>query len=118
MFWMPTGNFELLMKKKGRGNHKPKWESVMLTDRLTSGDIAECVEHWQKNNKVIAARYDGREVFIPTEYHWEHRIKNEVIGCYSTRAEAIAVMEERRHSNYRKPREERIPVGGVYFVEE
>ena len=118
-FDLPTGDFELLLKKKGRGNHKPEWQSVMFTDGLTREDIAECAERWGNNYKVMGARYNGREVTIPApgSYHWEHRFKDTVYGVYKTRSEAVAAMQKRKEFNWaEKDKTKRIPVGLPYFV--
>ena len=117
-FDLLNGEFDLLMKKRGRGNSKAEWKSVMMTDRLYPEEIADCVERWSKNYKVIAARFNGREVKIPEGYHWEVRFKDDVIGCYKTREEAKAVTEERRMSNWGKPLSEHIMIGTIVFVKD
>ena len=91
-FSLPTGDFELLMKK---GGSEPKWTSVMFTDALYNSEIADCVERWSVNNTVLGARYNGRAVTIPTNYHWELKFKGgEMTGHYTTRKEAEAAMKE------------------------
>lgn len=107
-----------MLKRKGRGRFKEEWRSVTFTDRLTEACIAEDVENWSKNYKVLGARYNGRRVTIPTKYHWEHRVGDEVIGRYGTRKEARTAWEMRRESNYGKPKDERVPVGMIVFVKD
>lgn len=117
-FDLPTGEFELLLKKKGRGRFKEEWTSVMFTDRLNDESIADCVERWSENYKVMAARFNGRKVFIPHEYHWELVSKGDVLGEYSKRSDAKKAWDDRRMFNWGKPKEERIPVGVITFVED
>lgn len=117
-FDLPRGQFDLLLKKKGRGRHSSKWECVMMTDSLYPEEIASCVEEWSQNYTVEGARYNGKSVIIPTKYHWELRTKDEVLNHYSTREEAVKARDERRTFNWGKPDESRIPVGTIYFVKE
>lgn len=123
-FDLPRGNFELLLKKKGRGNHKAEWTSVMMTDRLYPGDVEECFEKWGINYKVIGARYNGREVKPLTRYHWEHRIINrkrgvdELLGKYKTRKEAEAAVDERKRANWSRPKDERVAIGTIVFAQD
>lgn len=92
-FSLPTGDFELLFDD---GNGK-QWRSVMFTDSISLADIAQCVEEWSINHKVIGARYNGKKVPIPTKYHWDLRLKGEVLeGGFKTRAEAVEAMKKRR----------------------
>lgn len=116
-FDLPTGHFELLLKKKGRGNYKAEWRCVAITDSLYKKSIAEDVERWSKDYTVLEARFNGRKVAIPTNYVWELKAKEELIGTYATYEEAASVRDERKHSNRKKPKEERIPVGCVRFAE-
>lgn len=124
-FGLPRGDFELLLKEKGRGNHKAEWKSVMMTDSLYPGDVEECFERWGENYKVLGARYNGKEVKPLTRYHWEHYTKvklpggawkTKVLGCYATRATAKAAVDERKLSNWGKPKENRISEGIIRFV--
>jgi len=123
-FDLPRGNFELLLKKKGRGNHKAEWQSVMMTDHLYPGDVEEHFERWGINYKVMAARYNGREVKPLTRYHWEHRIIiskrgiDELLGKYKTRKEAEAAVDERKRANWSKPKDERVAAGTIVFVQD
>lgn len=120
-FDLPTGEVELLLKKRGRGRFTAEWRGVSFTDRPNREEIAQLVEDWSKNYKVMGVRYNGREIAIPTGYHWEVWVKvdrhEELFGCYATRAEARAVVESRRDANWGKPKEERIPIGRVDFAE-
>ena len=117
-FDLPTGCFELLLKKKGRGQHKAEWKNVMMTDRLSPGDIADCFERWSQNYRVEGARYNGRAITPPTNYHWERRHFYEVLGRYATRAEAVAACDEVRSANWKKPKTERLPCGTIDFVQD
>lgn len=123
-FDLPRGNFELLLKKKGRGNHKAEWQSVMMTDHLYPGEVEEHFERWGINYKVMAARYNGREVKPLTQYHWEHRIiirkcgVDELLGKYKTRKEAEAAVDERKRANWEKPKDERVAAGTIVFVQD
>ena len=117
IFDLPTREFELLLKKKGRGQRKEEWKSVMFTDRLELAEIARCAEEWSRNYRVLGARYNGRNVAIPTDYHWELRYKDNVYGVFKTRAEAVQMMNERKEMNWaEKIKENRIPVGIPVFV--
>ena len=118
IFGLPTGEFDLLLKKRGRGRHKEEWKNVMFTDFITQGEIAECVEDWSRNYKVVAARYNGKKIAIPTNYHWEHKYKDVVYGRYKTRAEVVAAMEIRKTENYKKPVGEKQPIGTPVFVKD
>lgn len=118
-FDLPTGDFELLLKKKGRGNRKAEWRSVMFTDYLDKEIIATCAEEWARNYKVAGARYNGREVNIPSpgSYHWEHRCRDSVYGVYKTRKEVVDAMQKRKEFNWsEKDKTKRIPVGIPVFV--
>ena len=115
-FDLPSGNFELLLSKNG--SRKQEWKSVMMTDRLYPEEIADCVEQWSKNYKVRGARHNGREVNIPTSYHWELRAKSDVIGSYPTREAAKEAADKRRMQNWGKRDEERIPIGAICFVQD
>lgn len=118
-FDLPRGELELLLKKKGRGNRKAEWKSVMFADRLSTGEIVSCVEDWSINYKVVGARYNGREVNVPTRYHWEHRHKDSVYGIYKTRREVLEAMQERKKFNrLEKDRAKMVPVGTPVFVAE
>ena len=117
-FDLPRGNFELLLKKKGRGNHKAEWQSVMMTDHLYPGDVEEHFERWGINYKIMAARYNGREVKPLTRYHWERRFKDDILGKYATRAEAEAAVQEQRRRNWGVPIGERVMVGTIVFVQD
>lgn len=111
MFGLPTGEFDLLLKD-GKGEH---WKNVMFTDSLYEEDIADCVEIWSVNYKVLSARFNGRTVSIPTGYHWELRSKDEVFGIYKTRKEAKAAMDERKLLRYK---DKSIKVGLPVYVKE
>ena len=118
-FDLPTGEFELLLKKRGRGQHKEEWKSVMFTDGLRLEDVASCAEEWSKNYNVLGARYCGRKITIPTGYHWELRYKDNVYGVFKTRAEAAQMMQERKERNWaEKIKENRVPVGIPVFVKD
>lgn len=123
-FDLPRGNFELLLKKKGRGNHKAEWKSVRMTDRLYPGDVEECFEKWGINYKVMGARYNGKEVKPLTRYHWEHRIilrrrgVDELLGKYKTRKEAEAAVDERKRANWSRPKDERFAIGTIVFAQD
>lgn len=91
-FDLPSGEFDLLLKDR-TGEH---WESVMFTDSIDNAVIADCVEMWSENHTVLAARFNGRAVTIPTKYHWELRSKDEVFGKFATREEAKKAMYERK----------------------
>lgn len=110
-FDLPTGELELLMKKKGRGGYKPEWKLIAFTDRISDAELASDVERWSKNYKVIAARHNGREVEIPTAYHWELRNKDEVYGCFKTWEDAKVEMINRKCADGRK-------CGSIWFVKE
>ena len=66
IFGLPTGEFDLLLKKKGRGRHKEEWKNVMFTDFITQGEIAECVERCSENYKkpVEERQPVGTPVFV------------------------------------------------------
>ena len=116
MFDLPRGEFELNLKpKKGKVCSHNGWTSVMFTDSLYRGDIAQTVEMWSDSYKVLGARFNGREVAIPKKYHWEHRIKDEVLGVYKTYAEGRAVMDERKKLRWK---DKSVKVGGAYFVDD
>lgn len=118
-FDLPTRELELLLKKKGRGNKKAEWRSVMFADRLSAGEIASCVEDWSINYKVVGARYNGREVSVPNNYHWEHRHKDSVYGIYGTRKEVLDAMQKRKEFNWsEKDKTKKIPIGTPVFVAE
>ena len=118
-FDLPRGELELLLKKKGRGNRKTEWKSVMFVDRLSAEEIASCVEDWSINYKVVGARYNGREVNVPTRYHWEHRHKDSVYGIYRTRKEVLNAMQKRKEFNWlEKDKSKTIPIGTPVFVAE
>lgn len=95
IFDLPSGDFELLFKDNG----KEEWKSVMMIDRLTKEEIAECVERWSENHIVTGARYNGRIVEIPTEYYWEIRSKGETLQRFSKRKDAVKELEKRRLIN-------------------
>ena len=117
-FSLPTGNFELLLKKKGRGAHKAEWKSVMITDSLYQSEVAQCVEDWGRNYKVMGARFKGKAVKIPENYHWEVYTKTEVLGTYKKRADAKAVVDARKEANWHKPKEERVFAGAIRYVQD
>ena len=126
-FDLPRGNFELLLKKKGRGNRKAEWQSVMMTDHLYPGDVEECFERWGINYKVLGARYNGKEVKPLTRYHWEHYIKvrgarggykEKVLGKYSVRADAVLAVDKRKSMNWGLPKEKRVLAGNIRFVQD
>ena len=108
-FDLPRGEFELLLKKDGEA----EWKSVMFTDYIDMGEIADAAEMWSKNYKVLAARYNGREVTIPTNYKWELRYKDEVFGEFKTRAEAVEEMNRRK---IERRKDKTVRVGLPYFV--
>lgn len=107
-FDLPRGEFELLMDDEG-------WKSVMLTDNLYKEEIAECVEMWSVKHKVLGARYNGKEVPIPTNYHWELRHKDELLGIYKLRKDAKEEADLRRRE-YRKDKS--VKTGIIKFVED
>lgn len=121
---LPRGNFELLLKKKGRGNHKAEWKSVMMTDSLYPGEVEEAVERWSERYKVMGCRYNGREITPQICYHWEHwatlktpeGTEEQFLGSYRTRAEAQEAWVARRMANRGKPKDERVPVGYISFT--
>lgn len=116
-FDLPTGELELLLKKKGRGRHKEEWRSVSFTDSLTKEELVSDVENWSKNYKVNSARYNGKVVDIPTNYHWEHRYKDTIFGVYKTRDEVVAEMNKRKEFNWsEKDKTKKVPIGSPYFV--
>ena len=117
-FDLPSGEFELLMKKKGKGRFKSEWKTVMFTDSLYPSEIADTVEMWSENYVVMSARFNGRKVLIPDNYHWEHRLGDKILGSYTKRAEAKKALEERKHLNFRKSKEERVRVGTIKFVKD
>ena len=117
-FNLPTGDFELLLRKKCGVQSKSEWKSVMFADSLTEEEIAMCTEKWAKNYKIEGARYNGKAVNIPTSYHWEHRINGETIGCYSVRKDAENAVNERKRLNRRNLKEYRIPIGGIWYVKD
>lgn len=98
-----------------KGGGKPHWESVMFTDGITASEIAESVEAWSVNNTVLAARYNGKEVAIPTGYHWTLESRGEVFGRYATRAEAVEAMNKRKE---RRRQGEAIRMGIPHFVQD
>lgn len=83
----PSNEVELLLKNR-RSSQKPYWKPVMLCGNLYAEDLADLVEDWSNHFKVLGARFNGKEVPLPTKYHWELRRKGEVLGRYSTRKEA------------------------------
>lgn len=100
LFGLPTGEFELLLKHKGRGRYKTEWQTVMFADRLDLEDVASVVEDWSKNYNVVGARYNGKAVDIPTKYHWEFSISpTENEGYFNTYEEAIREATLRRRAN-------------------
>lgn len=125
-FSLPTGNFELLLKKKGRGAHKTEWKSVMITDTLYPAEVASCVEDWERNYKVAGAKFNNRAVKLPENYHWEvytkvrtpDGFKTEVLGVYKKRADAKAVVDARKEANWYKPKEEQVFAGVIRYVQD
>ena len=91
-FDLPTGELELQLKDK----NGVYWESVMFTDWIEQYEIAQTVERWSEHHEVLAARYNGKPVAIPTNYHWELVSKGEVLGSFATRKEAEKAREERK----------------------
>ena len=108
-FDLPTGEFDLLLKD-GKGE---QWKNVMFTDSINASEIAECVEEWSVYHKVLKARFNGREVAMPTHYHWELRHKEEAFGSFKTRKEAVEAMYQRK-AMWRK--DKTIKVGLPCFV--
>ena len=109
-FDLPRGELELQLKD-GKGIH---WESVCFTDRLDKETLAMCKEEWSERHEVLAARYNGKEVEIPTNYHWDLRHKDVVFGSYKTREEAVNAMHQRK-SMWRK--DKTVKIGLPYFAE-
>ena len=107
-FDLPRGEFELLLDDRG-------WTSVMFTDSLFKSDIASCIEDWSVKHKVLGARYNGKEVSIPKNYHWELRHKDELLGVYALYKDAKENLECRR-KEYRK--DKTIKTGSIKFVED
>ena len=110
-FDLPTGELELLLKD-GKGEH---WESVLFTDSLDDYDIADSVEEWSVNHSVLAARFNGRMVALPTAYHWELRHRDESFGKFPTRKECMDAMYKRK-SMWRK--DKTVKVGLPVFVKD
>ena len=111
MFDLPRGEFDLLLKD-GKGTH---WECVAFTDWINAEEIAMTVEEWSVNHEVLSARFNGKEVTIPKNYHWELVNGADVIGTFNVRKEAQAVWQERR-TKYRKDKLEK--PGIIKFVSE
>ena len=110
-FDLPHGEFDLLLENsKGK-----EWKNVMFTDTIDKGMIADCVEMWSGNYKVLSARFNGIKVEIPTNYHWELRFKGEVLGKFKTRDEAKEEMY-RRKALWRKDKS--VKVGIPYFAQD
>ena len=112
LFDLPRGEFDLLLKGK---DGKENWKNVMFCDSFGTGEVADLVEMWSTNYTVLAARFNGRPVEIPTNYHWELRSKGESLGKYATREEAKAAMYERK-ALWRKDKTTK--VGIPYFVKD
>ena len=110
VFDMPRGELELKLKDS-KGTH---WDSVMLTDYLDMGMVMGCVEEWSVNHKVLSARYNGNVIAFPKKYHWELIADTESLP-FETRAEAEAVMSERRKLRTRL-KDKTIKVGSVFLV--
>ena len=110
-FDLPRGEFDLLLKDS-KGEH---WKNVMFADSFDEGEVADIVEMWSVNHKVLAARFNGRPVAIPTRYHWELRYKDEVFGSFKLREEAKEALYQRK-AMWRKDKSTR--VGCIYFVKE
>ena len=91
----------------------------MITDSLYPSEVAQCVEDWERvNYKVMGARFNGNDVKIPENYHWEVYTKTEVLGTYKKRADAKAVVDARKEANWHKPKEERVFEGAIRYVED
>lgn len=114
-FDLPTGEFSLNLKPKRVDCDYNGWRSVMFTDSLTVGDIADCVEDWEDSYEVLGAMYNGHTVTIPTNYHWELRNGDEMLGRFNTRKEAAKVMKEQR--NLRR-KDKTVKVGFPVFVQD
>lgn len=99
----PTNEVELLLKRR-RISQKPYWKSVMLCGSLYAEDLADLAEDWSDHYEVLGARFNGKEVPIPTKYHWELRRKGEVLGRFTTRKEARAANDPR--------------IGNIVFLED
>ena len=102
-FSMPTGELELRVKPRADVSATLKeeaWMSVMFTDGLTTDELAESVEDWSTKYEVIGARYNGKELDIPKNYHWELRNKKDPsiqFGHYDSFREAHTDMISREH---------------------
>lgn len=117
MFTLPRGEFDLYLKpRKGADCRSEEgWKNIMMTDRLEAGEIAESVEEWSKNYEVLGARYNGKEVTIPKNYHWELRSGSEAFGSFKTRKDAL---EEMHHRKVLRRQDKTIKTGLPVFVEE
>lgn len=110
-FDLPSGDFELLFGDNGT----QRWESVMFTDSLSKSDIADCVEQWGKKYKILGARYNGKDVAIPVNYHWEMQKDGETLGRWKTREEASEDMNKRRRE---RKTDKTILIGRIVFVQD
>ena len=110
-FDLPKGDFELLLGDNG----KEEWQSVMMIDRLAKEDIASCVESWSERHKVLGARYNGKDVNIPSNYHWELQHNGETLGRFAKRKEAKLEYEYRRALRFS---DKTVVLGSIEFVED
>lgn len=115
LFDLPTGNFELKLKPKSNDCYYKEegWQSVMMTDRLDYEMVVGIVEDHEKDYEVHGARYNGKPIKVPNKYHWELRHKDEVFGSFKTRAEAVALMQQRKAM---RRKDKNIKVGLPKFV--
>lgn len=88
---------------------------MAFIDRLDKEVLADNVERWSKHHEVLAARYNGRPVMIPTNYHWELQHKGEVLGIFKTREEACEEMNKRKVARYE---DKTIKVGLPKYVQD
>ena len=110
-FALPTGELDVQLKD----GEKVYWKNVACTDWVDKGEIAETVEVWSRNHEVLAVRFNGRELQIPTNYHWELEYKGEVLGTFATRKDAVEEMNARKIERYK---DKTVKVGIPKFVQD
>lgn len=111
-FDLPRGRVDLNLKPK-KGGKYDGWTNVMMTDVAEPESIASLVEDWSKGYTVLGARFNGRDVEIPKNYHWELRDRDgEVLAKHKTHAEAAEDAKDRRLKRRTDPT---VKVGGVWF---
>ena len=68
-----------------------------MTDGLCDDDLAALVEDWQGwGYNVLGARFNGRNVNIPKDYHWELSVKDGERRHFNTRKEAVELRKADR----------------------